>query len=172
MQDANNDPGNSFRNPLTVRIVTFLREIGLQVEGAQLIEKTVIPGVTVNKGTLLVDEDRLDHPGDLLHEAGHLAVVPAEKRAALIGHVGTDAAEEMTAIAWSWAALTHLELDPGVVFHPTGYRGGSQSIIQAFQSGPAFGVPVLQWLEMTCQEQRARELSVPPFPHMLKWLRD
>jgi hypothetical protein len=35
-----------------------------------------------------------------------------------------------------------------------------------------FGVPALQWIGLTAEPRRARELGVPPFPHMLKWLRD
>ena len=76
------------------------------------------------------------------------------------------------AIAWSWAALVHLELDPEVVFHPAGYKGWSQTIIENFSQGRYFGVPMLQWLGMTADEQGAEDLGVAPFPHMIKWLRD
>ncbi len=129
-----------------------------------------MPGLTIDHGTLVVDRSRLQHPGDLLHEAGHLAVIPADERAQLVGNAGPDPAREMMAIAWSYAALRHLRLDPAVVFHEGGYRGGSGSLIENFSAGRYIGVPVLQWLGMTAEGTRAVELGIKPYPKMLKWL--
>ena len=86
--------------------------------------------------------------------------------------VGEGGGDEMMAIAWSWAAMVHLELKPEIVFHPDGYRGGSESIIENFSNGRFFGVPMLQWLDMTADEKHAEELGVLPYPHMIKWLRE
>jgi hypothetical protein len=80
--------------------------------------------------------------------------------------------EEMSAIAWSWAALKHLGLPADVVFHPEGYGGGSQAIIDNFDNGRYFAVSTLQWLGLTAEETRASELGVLPYPHMLKWVLD
>jgi hypothetical protein len=77
----------------------------------------------------------------------------------------------MMAIAWSYAALRHLQLAPEVVFHPDGYRGGSQSLIENFGQGRYFGVPMLQWLGMTADEKQAEKLGIAPYPHMTNWLR-
>ncbi len=156
----------------TRTIVAFLTEIGLEVTAAPITEPAFLPGILVSHGGLVVDEAQLLHPGDLLHEAGHLAVVSSEKRRTLHHNVGKQAAEEMMAIAWSYAALVHLGLPPEVVFHPDGYRGGSQSLIENFTQGRYFGVPTLQWLGLTAEPKQARELGVPPYPHMLKWLCD
>ena len=57
----------------------------------------------------------------------------------------------MMAIAWSYAASVHLQLDPSVVFHADGYRGGSQSLIENFTGGRYIAVPTLQWLGMTAE---------------------
>ena len=161
----------SFRDPITQRLVDFLAGIGITVEARRLTQETFLPGILIDAGRLLVDEDKLRHPGDLLHEAGHLAVVSPQRRAQLQGNVGIgDGAEEMPAIAWSWAALTHLGLDPTLVFHAEGYRGASASIIENFGQGRYFGVPVLQWLGMTCEDKQAAELGVAPYPHMIRWL--
>ena len=59
----------------------------------------------------------------MLHEAGHLAVMTPKKRAKCGDNAGKNIGEEIGAICWSYAALTHLGLDPTVVFHPQGYKG-------------------------------------------------
>jgi hypothetical protein len=161
-----------FPNPLTATIVEFLTGIGLPVRAGSIPEPTVLPGIKVESGGLVIDEAKLTYPGDLLHEAGHLAVVPAARRGQLHLHVGKNGGEEMMAIAWSYAAALHIGLDPAVVFHEGGYRGGSQSILDNFREGRYFAVPTLQWIGLTVEPKRAQELGVPPYPHMLKWLRD
>lgn len=152
------------------QIVRFLTQIGFIVRLEEIKEPTRLPGIKIDHGTLLVDMARLQHPGDLLHEAGHLAVVPADERAKTVGDADSDPGREMMAIAWSYAALRHLRLDPSVVFHGGGYRGGSRSLIENFNAGRYVGVPVLQWLGMTVEATRAAELGIEPYPKMLRWL--
>ena len=161
-----------YRGSLTSTLTAFVNSIGLRVEPAQIPENTFLPGLHITRGTILIDESRLIYPGDILHEAGHLAVTPAEKRKTISGNAGADPGEEMTAIAWSYAAAIHIGIDPAVVFHPHGYHGGSEAILENFAAGRYFGVPMLQWLGMTADVNTARELNVPPYPRMLKWLRD
>ena len=69
--------------PLTRRIVAFLTGIGLSVRRAEIVAPTILPGILVEHGALLFDPARLRFPCDLLHEAGHLAVVPPERRAVM-----------------------------------------------------------------------------------------
>jgi hypothetical protein len=161
-----------FLDPLTARIVTFLREIGLDVQSGTTTEPTFLPGIAIIGETLLIDESLLDHPGDLLHEAGHLALKsPAERQAAHL-NMGSDGGEEMGAIAWSYAAAKHLGLDPAVVFHDEGYRGSSQAIIENFAAGRYLGVPMLHCYDLAVEPRQAPTLGLPPYPHMLRWLRD
>ncbi len=80
-------------------------------------------------GKLVVDRGKLKYPGDLLHEAEHLAVVETSRRQSIGAYVGFNTDEGLGAIAWSWAALKHLELPPEVVFHPDGYKGMSVNFI-------------------------------------------
>src|SRR4051812_24975683 len=101
-----------FQQATTQKIVSFLREIGLKVETGTLEEPTFLPGLEMRYGTLIVDEAKLKYPGDLLHEAGHLAVKRAEARQAASGSANIEDYEEMAAIAWSYAALLHLGLEP------------------------------------------------------------
>jgi hypothetical protein len=158
-------------DPVAASIIRFLRDIGLTVRLGQIADPTVVPGIQIEHGALLVDPGGLTWPGDLLHEAGHLAMMDGERRRRAHIDVGSDAGEEMAAIAWSYAASVHLQLDPAVVFHAGGYRGWSEALIENFTHGRSIGVPFLQWRGLTADAQRAGELGVPPYPHMLEWLR-
>lgn len=162
----------AFSNPLTSRIVGFLRAIGVEVCARELPEPTFLPGLRIDRGRLLVDEARLLYPGDLLHEAGHLAVTPAAERGEMGDDAGADLGYEIGAIAWSYAAALHLEIDPAVVFHEGGYRGSSGAFIDNFGAGRYVGVPLLQWMGLAMEGKPAREAGVQPYPHMLRWLRE
>lgn len=164
-----------FKNELTHKIAGFLKQIGIEVVASRISSETFLPGVLVDRGRLLVDEDKLTWPGDLLHEAGHLAVAPERLRSQLGGEVllpdaNLDAIESQ-AIAWSYAASLHLGLDPKIVFHEGGYKGQSEGLLMNFRLGVFLGVNGLQEAGMTVTEKTAPD-GVSPFPHMLKWLRD
>jgi hypothetical protein len=146
---------------VTDRIVGFLQAIGLRCRCGKIGEATVLPGILIESGGLVYDRDTLLYPGDLLHEAGHLAVMSPERRMRARPNVGKYAAEEMMAIAWSHAAAVHLGIDPAIVFHEDGYRGGSASLIAAFAAPSPVGVPMLRWLGMT-----------QDYPAMIRWLND
>lgn len=122
-------------------------------------------------GDLVIDETKLKDPGDLLHEAGHIAVLSAEERKAVDGDAGANGGAEMGATAWSYAAVVHLGLDPSVIFHGQSFKGGAKSMIENFTQGRYLGVPLLDWYGLTAEPKRARELGVEPYPHMLRWLR-
>ncbi len=107
-----------------------------------------------------------------MHEAGHMAMLPPALRGEVEGDAGDNGGLEMAAIAWSYAAALHTGLDPAVVFHPAGYRGGSEALLENFAAGRYFGVPMLEWVGLTATGKRAAALGVPPYPSMLKWLRE
>jgi hypothetical protein len=157
----------SFADPLTERLVAFVRSI--DVRAATLPEKTVLPGLDIRHGAILVDEARMTHPGDILHEASHLAVTDPLRRDA--PQLSSTPAGEMTSIAWSYAALRHLDLDSAIVFHEDGYKGEAASLIENFTAGRYFGVPLLQLYGMALEPKRAATIGVEPYPHMLRWLR-
>ena len=173
MDDA--DPAalpDSFANPLTATIVAFLRAIGLTVRAGTLSEPTFLPGIEIDQGALVVDEARLRFPGDLLHEAGHLAVATPDRRAQMHKDAGADGGEEIMAIAWSYAAAVHLQLDLVVLFHSDGYRGEAAWLIDNFTNGSYIGLPGLQWAGLTLDTRHALEQGLPPYPYMLRWLRE
>ena len=163
---------NIHKVALLDEIIRFLVAIGLQIRKTELNDQTFLPGIALDHGTLLIDESRLLYPGDLLHEAGHLAVIPPEKRRLAQDDIGKKASEEIMAIAWSYAALIHLGLEPSIVFHDGGYRGWSGALIENFTNGRYIGVPMLQWIGLTADEKRAKEIGIKPYPDMIKWLHE
>lgn len=142
-------------------IGAFLKQVGIDLRVAPVSGTQFLPGIVLEAGAILIDPSVPCHPGDLLHEAGHLAVVPAEARA-LMGAVDDNGGDEMAAIAWSVAACRACDLGLEVLFHPAGYKGGSGNMIADWSSGQPFGVPLLAWYGMTSAEM---------FPAMTRWLR-
>jgi hypothetical protein len=137
---------------------------------APLGADTFLPGVTLEPGGLIVDAERLLYPGDLLHEAGHLAVMLPAPRASTGSNAGSEMGDEIAAQTWSYAAAVHLGLSPEIVFHPVGYKGAAQTLLEVYRDGKA-GVPLLQWMGLTLDSTRAAAVSIPPYPHMIRWLR-
>lgn len=158
------------------KYLTFLEEIGIETAFRKIDTVCFLPGLSIENGQIIIDKEQLKYPGDILHEAGHIAVVPAPERislnAASIEKRENREAEEMMAIAWSYAACIHLNIDPLLVFHEHGYKAGGKNIADNFSNKNYFGVPMLQWVGLTVDEKNAVELNVEPYPHMMRWLRD
>jgi hypothetical protein len=155
------------------KIVDFIKSIGIDVCFEPILTETFVPGITIRSGGLVVDIDNLSYPGDLLHEAGHVAVTSLQKRPSLNDNVDTeltDGGNEMAAIAWSYAACLYIGIDPAIVFHADGYKGGSSAILENFNEGKYFGVPLLQFYGMSYQPNQAMEKQTEPFPQMINWL--
>lgn len=162
---------------ITSTLIRFIESIGIPVKYTTGISGTFLPGLRIEKGEILIDKDQPFYPGDLLHEAGHIAVIPESERITLcnenIGARKDYAAEEMMSIAWSYAACCYLELDPHVVFHDKGYKNGGAAIAEDFGNGRYFGVPMLHWVGLT--NDPARKDNPPGavlFPEMIRWLRE
>lgn len=125
----------------------------------------------IDKGSLIIDKNRLPYIGDALHEAGHIALMKPDERLNLTGDLEgqqDSAAIEMAVIAWTYAACLDINIDPSVVFHENGYKGASESIIQNFKEGRYFGVPILQWFQMTNLEIAGKQIQ---YPQMASWIR-
>ena len=126
-----------------------------------------LPGLAISGGGLLVDEARLEYPGDLLHEAGHIAMAPPSVRPSMSGSLddvpGIDAATlEWAAIPWSYAAAVEIGIDPALVFHEGGYHGHSAGLLSNFRLGVPIGLHLLVEAGLTTPDA---------YPHMLRWLR-
>ena len=158
-----------FADPLTERLAAFVRHVGIEVRAADLPEPTFLPGLDIRDGAILVDEARLKYPGDLLHEAGHIAVASPEERAQ--PRLAPTPGDEMAALVWSFEAARHLDLPLDVLFHADGYKGGSSALIENFSEGRYVGLPLLQYYGMAVEPRHAAARGVEPFPNMLRWLR-
>jgi hypothetical protein len=156
--------------------IDFLHSIGIKIIAGKITVPTFLPGLSIERGCIIIDRDALKFPGDILHEAGHIAVVPAADRDTLdeaaIGKRENREAEEMMAIAWSYAACVHIGLDPYFVFHDKGYKGGGSYIADNFTNKNYFGLPMLQWKGMALDGANAARQNLPAYPYMIKWMLD
>lgn len=158
-----------FQNPLVMELVTFVRSVGIEVQAGSIDWKTQFPGLEIRAGVILVDENQLIHPGNILHEAGHIAVHDPLRRAEL--KFSPTKGEELSALAWSYAAVLHLGLDSELIFYPGSYHGWSTSLRENFAEGRYLGVPLLQRYGMSLEPRLALERGLKPYPNMLRWLR-
>jgi hypothetical protein len=151
----------------------FLDSIGIKYQLETITGDTFLPGLKLRNGTLIIDTDKLLYPGDVLHEAGHLACVPPDIRETMsdtLENNDMNAAGEMMAMAWSYAACVYLGIDPHIVFHEHGYKGASRDLVQGYQEGNTMGLPMLQLYGMCYDNNIATQLGTQPFPHMQKWV--
>ncbi len=157
-------------------ILDFLNVVGIPVHEGLVAKDSFLPGLCIRHGSLVYDNASLRWPGDLLHEAGHIATMPASQRGELhdaleqlpaVAHAG-----EVEATAWAYAALMHLDLDASVLFHPEGYHGKSAELIATYGLGVYPGCFGLAQAGMTLLGAEAVAAEVAPYPHMIKWLRD
>ncbi len=135
--------------PVTDRVIRFLDEIGIDVVERPLATRTFLPGIHIDHGVIVIDRAAMRYPGDLLHEAGHLAVALPSERSLFHETFGDDGGMEMGAIAWSYAAAIHLQVPLDVLFHDGGYRGDAMWLREHFSSLRSLGVPILVWRAMT-----------------------
>lgn len=156
-------------------IIAFLEFTGIKYRLEPIEGASFLPGLKLNNGTLIIDTEKLIYPGDILHEAGHLATAsPAERKTMcdILPDCDIHQAGEMMAIAWSYAACIYMGIPPEVVFHEQGYRGGSQSLLNNFAEERYIALPILEWTNMAYDKKKAAQLNVQPYPHMQNWLRE
>ncbi|MET4108225.1 hypothetical protein [Hymenobacter sp. UYP22] len=151
---------------LVTVLLAFVEEIGLVVQQEHIEQACFLPGLLLRQGQLVVDHHRLLYPGDILHEAGHLAVTAAAERPTVGGNITENhpekEGEELAVLAWTYAACRHVGLPAAVVFHPDGYKNQSQWLVEQYETGHYLGLPLLVWMGLT---------TTADFPHMHRWLR-
>ena len=152
------------------KIYAFLAEIGIPVVETTISQSTFVPGILIEQGRLLVDPANLLYPGDLLHEAGHIAVTLPAERCLLYEDVTLGRpdkqGDELAVVLWTYAACLHMGISPTVVFHPAGYKGDSDWLVGMFAQETYVGLPLLVWMGMTLDQHHAGG-----FPLMTSWLR-
>lgn len=148
-------------------ILAFLDRIGIPYHARPLAEGTFLPGVTIEGGGVHFDPATLTYPGDVLHEAGHIALTPADERATLCQAVldAQPASEslEIGVLLWTFLAAKEIGIPVEMVFHAGGYKDGSTWLIEQFESGSAMGLPLLNWMGVT--------ESMPGGIRVKSWLR-
>jgi len=157
-----------FYDPLVAKLATFVQSVGIEVKPCKIDWPTLFPGLDIKCGAVLVDETQLIHPGNILHEAGHVAVHDPSCRADPQFKPGRG--EELSALAWSYAAVIHLGLRAELIFYPGSYQGWDETLIESFAAGRYTGVPLLQRYGMTVEPRLATN-GIAPYPHMLRWVR-
>lgn len=92
-----------------------------------------MPGIWVEAGAVVIDAESLLYPGDLLLEAGHLAVMPPERQCRASGDIAVGPGEETAAQAWSHAVALVADIPLHILFHDNGYRGSGPRLRQLLQ---------------------------------------
>lgn len=161
---------------LLAGIVEFLASIGIQSTLTSENFTSFLAGVKIRDGQLLINAENLLCVGDVLHEAGHLACVPAALRPLVNENVADSVGEEHTyemgVIAWSVAAARHLDLPLTEVFNEKAYKGEAEWLLSQYSSGKYLGLSLLQWMGMAAFADELADGSVPPYPAMKRWTRE
>lgn len=171
-----------------VRTMEFLDSIGIQCrrqEGASGFLK----GVRIVDGRIHVDCAAAVE--DLLHEAGHLAVLPEPYRkfasddlegvqARMGKDLENDVCEvdsrlmraimqsgEAEATAWAWAAGLHLDLPPELIISDASYGGTGASMRTQLHLRGYLGINGL-WHGDMCARPHQKDL--PQYPTLLHWV--
>ncbi len=170
-------------------VLRLLSGIGIDLRRGAVSEDSFLPGVAIRRGGLVYDASRLLSPGDLLHEAGHLAVLPSNMRTQVSGDIDASLAAlqadqagaaaidhtDLAPIAWSYAAALAINMDPVFIFDAAGYGAGEGGDVAVIASQLAMGLfPGIMMLE------KAGLCAAPPplgdgrhpapYPHMTRWL--
>ncbi len=171
------------------RVMSFLSEIGLAVA----VEKGAsgfIDGVELIEGGLRVDPKA--SPSCLLHEAGHLAVVPAQFRHYLNGNIanglirafeeiearglpGDDPlyrkmlqAGDTEATAWAWAVGKALDIPEELIIRDEDYDETGESIRLGLSHNAYIGINGIANADF-CSARRSHR-GLPVYPTLAFWL--
>lgn len=191
MADLNRPDVGSIRQEMLTKITTFIVPLGFKiVHDDVLANKGFLPGIYLKGMTVLINPKHLVSAGDILHEVGHVAIIPSifredvsdniEELLAPIAAKYCDSHEfidengtedpiyrgilqcgETEAQAWSYAAAVAAGVPPKLVFHARAYQGESQSLLIMLNMGKHAGVHGLQAAKMT---------TTRTYPIMKRWL--
>jgi Aspartyl/Asparaginyl beta-hydroxylase len=157
------------------KILAFLDAIGIAWRWGAVPSDTFLPGLEVAAGAIVIDRAQLRYPGDILHEAGHIALLPPEKRTLFTGNVKEVLPEhdgdEMAVILWTYAASLHLGLPLTYIIHDEGYKGSADWLREEFEAGNFIALPLLVWMNLCEDPKNAAASGREGFPRMLKWVR-
>jgi len=168
-----------------MKIIDFLNSIGIRTKYCSYPIKGFLPNVFISAGVLYYTEDTL--PSDILHEAGHIAIIPEEYRAFCTGDMEKCVqtiwakakaageleeidgymcrallqASDVEATAWAWAAGKFLEIPEAEIILDSQYEGNGKNIRFMLSTNSYFGINGLRAARML--------KSVREYPVLQKW---
>lgn len=175
--------------------VSFLRALGLSVVEVPGVSG-FLPHVAVVNGALHVDVLNV-LPGDLLHEAGHLALMPSRYRSKAHGQLGAAfkamlshldehpdglssypecrccravlQASDPEATAWQYAAACAIGLPDDLLFPANAFGGTAHEVLFALNQNTYLGIHGLRAAQWTAVSARTAR-GLPVFPELAFWL--
>lgn len=177
--------------PKTEKVANFLREIGLQVVQVESASGFV-DHVEIVHGAIHLDEHAA--VSDLLHEAGHVAIMPQRYRSYLNGNIGPGVKrmlEELTALhlptddplyraaiqtsdceatAWAWAAGKHLGLNDDEIIRDEDYNGGGEHVRLGLAFRGYLGINGLAHAGFCTVRPNPYRAGIPVYPELARWL--
>lgn len=171
------------------RALSFLSDIGLPV-AVERGARGFIEGVELRDGGLRVDP--MASVSNVLHEAGHLAIVPSKFRHYLSGNIAhglQQAFEEMEehglpgddplyrkmlqtgdteATAWAWAAGKALNIPEELIIRDEDYDGTDESLRLGLSLGAYLGIHGIANADF-CTPRRSHR-GLPVYPQLAFWL--
>lgn len=178
------------RCPHAELAMQFLSAIGLQVQ-VEAGASGFIDRVAVVEGGLRVDP--LAPASGLLHEAGHLAVMPTRFRHFLTGNLGEGMRQAFAALdqldlepddplmramlqtsdpevtAWAWAAGKAIGLPDEIIIEDDDYQGEGEGIRIALAANSYVGINGLSHAGF-CVPRRNPYRALPVYPELAHWL--
>ena len=163
-------------------VVDFINSIGIEakfVDGAN----GFLDHVVIKNGTIEISPKA--SVGDVLHEAGHLAIIPKKFRHLADGDID-DSVENIfsliqdldgdhpdmiamlqcsdtEATAWAWAAGKNLNIEEDKIIENHSYEGTGESIRLALRMRSYLGINGMAAAGMVKQRE---------YPSMIKWTQD
>lgn len=151
------------------KVITFIQSIGIKVIKVDVIQHTFIDGVKIVNGCIHITENT--KVSNLLHEAGHLAIIPANLRHLADGDLD-DAfkkifeitsklphdhpiqrvliqCSDVEATAWAWSVGCHLGIPHSEIIDEEDYEGEGGNIRFMLSCGKYFGINGLAASGMT-----------------------
>lgn len=165
------------------RVISFLNSIGIRTVEGRASTTGFLPNIKVRRGILFYNHKT--NAADLLHNAGHIAVIPAKYRLLCTGNMekavqkiwriaektNDDSsvfralmqASETEAIAWSWAVGKHLGLRGKEIItdDKSHFKGIGADIRAMLKANCYFGINGLREAGMV--------ESVKTFPRLTRW---
>ena len=169
--------------------MAFLQTIGIPARLVENVDGGFTPNVRISKGCLVVGWRA--HVSNVLHEAGHMAVLPAHFRPWMTGNLQQGHRRMMNFVgamdldpdsplmravlqssdpevtAWAWAAGSHLGLAPSEIVRDADYGGEGEQIRACLTTGYYVGIHGLAHAGF-CSVRTGGRLQ--PYPLLQHWL--